>query len=136
MAQASADLTGIVNHMATVRPQDYPAQFQVFVMPIGHSVTGHIEATLYIVLVAVGLLLLIGCVNVANLMLARATSREKEFALRTVLGAGRARLMRLLLVESLVLAMGGAFRWPYRLPGADGNLLSPPCRRIPSQRKP
>ncbi len=108
MAQASADLTGIVNHMATVRPQDYPAQFQVFVMPIGHSVTGHIEATLYIVLAAVGLLLLIGCVNVANLMLARATSREKEFALRTVLGAGRARLMRLLLVESLVLAMGGA----------------------------
>ena len=108
MAQASADLTGIVNRLAKMRPQDYPAQFQVVVMQIGHSVTGHIEATLYIVLVAVGLLLLIGCVNVANLMLARATSREKEFALRAVLGAGQARLVRLLLVESLILAIGGA----------------------------
>jgi putative ABC transport system permease protein len=80
----------------------------VLVAQIGHSVAGHFESTLYTVLVAVGLLLLIGCVNVANLMLARATAREKEFVLRTVLGAGRARLVRLLLVESLVLAIGGA----------------------------
>jgi putative ABC transport system permease protein len=108
VAQASADLTGIVNRLAKIRPQDYPARFQVFVMHIGHSVTGHLESTLYIVLVAVGLLLLIACVNVANLMLARATSREKEFALRAVLGAGQARLVRLLLIESLMLAVGGA----------------------------
>jgi putative ABC transport system permease protein len=108
MAQASADLTGVLNRLAKLRPQDYPARFQVFVMHIGHSVTGHLESPLYTVLVAVGLLLLIGCVNVANLMLSRATSREKEFALRAVLGAGKARLVRLLLVESLVLAIGGA----------------------------
>jgi predicted permease len=108
IAQASADLSGIANHLAEIRPQDYPAQFQVFVEQIGHSVVGHFESTLYTVLVAVGLLLLIGCVNVANLLLARATSREKEFALRAVLGAGKARLVRLLLVESLVLAIGGA----------------------------
>lgn len=106
--QAAEDLALIANRQAKIHPQDYPPQFQVFVAQIGRSVTGQFESPLYTVLVAVGLLLLIGCVNVANLMLARATSREKEFALRTVLGAGRARLVRLLLVESLALAFGGA----------------------------
>jgi len=108
MTQASVDLTGVVKRLAKIHPQDYPAQFQVFVAQIGHSVAGQLEPALYTVLVAVGLLLLIGCINVANLMLARATLRQKEFALRAVLGAGQARLVRLLLVESLVLAMGGA----------------------------
>ncbi len=108
VAQASADLTSIVNPLAKLRPQDYPAQFQLFAVPFGHSGGEHLESTLYTVLAAVGLLLLIACVNVANLMLARATSREKEFALRAVLGAGKARLMRLLLAESLVVAVGGA----------------------------
>jgi putative ABC transport system permease protein len=107
-AQAAEDLSVIADHQAKIHPQDYPPQFQVFITRIGHSVTGQFESPLYTVLVAVALLLLIGCVNVANLMLARATSREKEFALRAVLGAGRARLMRLLLVESLVLALGAA----------------------------
>lgn len=108
MTQAAADLTGIANRLAKIHPEDYPAQFQVFVAQIGHSATGQLESTLYIVLGAVGLLLLIACVNVANLMLSRATSRDKEFALRAALGAGRARLVRLLLVESLVLATGAA----------------------------
>jgi len=106
--QAAADVSGVLHRMAKLRPQDYPDEFQVFVAQIGHSVVGHFESTLYTVLAAVGLLLLIGCVNVANLMLARATSREKEFALRVVLGARPSRLVRLLLVESLVLAIGGA----------------------------
>lgn len=106
--QASEDLTSIINPMARLRPQDYPPQFQVFAVPFGHSGGEHLESTLYTVMVAVGLLLLIACVNVANLMLARATSREKEFALRAVLGAGRTRLVRLLMIESLALAMGGA----------------------------
>ena len=107
-AQAAADATVIVNHLSKINPQDYPAHFQVFVNQLGDTVIGRFETTLYTILVAVGLFLLIGCGNVANLMLARATSREKEFALRAVLGAGRARLVRLLLVESLVLAIGGA----------------------------
>jgi putative ABC transport system permease protein len=107
-AQAAADATIIANHLARINPQDYPAHFQVLVKRLGDTVVGRFESTLYTILAAVGLLLLIGCGNVANLMLARATSREKEFALRAVLGAGRARLVRLLLVESLVLAISGA----------------------------
>jgi len=107
-AQAAADATLLANHLAKINPQDYPAHFQVLVKRLGDTVVGRFESTLYTILAAVGLLLLIGCGNVANLMLARATSREKEFALRAVLGAGRRRLVRLLLVESLVLAIGGA----------------------------
>ena len=107
-AQAAADATVILSHLAKINPRDYPAHFQVLVKQLGDSVIGRFESTLYTILAAVGLLLLIGCANVANLMLARATSREKEFALRAVLGAGRARLIRLLLVESLALAGGGA----------------------------
>jgi predicted permease len=107
-AQAAADLTLIANRLAKINPQDYPAHFHVLIKGLGESVVERFESTLYTVLAAVGLLLLIGCANVANLMLARATSREKEFALRAAFGAGRARLMRLLLVESVVLALGGA----------------------------
>jgi len=108
MQQAEADLTVIANRLAKIYPQDYPPHFTIQARKLGDTVVGRMEATLYTVLAAVGLLLLIACANVANLMLARATAREKEFALRSVLGAGRARIVRLLLVESLVLAMAGA----------------------------
>ncbi|HKW68747.1 MAG TPA: ABC transporter permease [Terriglobales bacterium] len=106
--QAEADLTLVANRLAKIYPQAYPAHFTVQLRKLGESVIGRFEDTLYTVLAAVGLLLLIACSNVANLMLARATTREKEFALRTALGASRARLVRLLMVESLVLAMAGA----------------------------
>jgi putative ABC transport system permease protein len=108
MEQASAELTVIVRRLARMDPHKYPPQFAVHVGTLGESVVERISATLYTVLAAVGLLLLIACSNVANLMLARATVREREFALRTVLGAGRSRIVRLLIVESLVLAMASA----------------------------
>ncbi|HEX2661755.1 MAG TPA: ABC transporter permease [Candidatus Acidoferrum sp.] len=132
--QAQADLTVIANRLAKVYPQDYPPHFTVQIRKLGDSVVGRIEATLYTVLAAVGLLLLIACSNVANLMLARATARDKEFALRSVLGAGRARIVQLLTVESLVLAMAGAllgvfFAWG----GLKALIAAMPQDTIPSE---
>jgi putative ABC transport system permease protein len=106
--QAQADFTVVAKQLATVYPKDYPKHFTVELQSLADGVVGKFRTTLYIVLAAIGLLLLIGCGNVANLLLARATTREKEFAIRTAMGASRWRLIRQLLVESLILALGGA----------------------------
>ena len=108
MEQAQADLTVIAKRLARIYPQNYPMQFTLVMRHLGDTVIGRFKETLYTVLAAVGLLLLIACSNVANLMLARATTREKEFALRAALGAKRGRIIRLLMIESMVLAMTGA----------------------------
>ena len=106
--QAQADFTVLANRLSKAYPKDYPKHFTVEIQSLTNLVVGQFRTTLYIVLAAVGLLLLIGCGNVANLLLARAMGREKEFAIRATLGAGRWRLVRQLLVESLILAVGGA----------------------------
>src|SRR6267378_11325 len=106
--QAESDLTVVAKNLAKVYPKDYPKNFSVHIETLTNLVVGQFRTTLYIVLAAVGLLLLIGCGNVANLLLARATTREKELAIRSALGANRWRLIRQLLVESLILAAGGA----------------------------
>lgn len=106
--QAQADLQLITNNLAKIYPKDYPSRFTLLVKSLGDSVFSNFRTTLYTVLGAVGLLLLIACSNVANLMLARATTREKEIALRSALGARRARIIRMLMIESLVLAIAGA----------------------------
>jgi putative ABC transport system permease protein len=106
--EAESDLTVVAKNLATVYPKDYPKKFSVQIETLTNLVVGRFRTTLYIVLAAVGLLLLIGCGNVANLLLARATTREKEFAIRAALGAGRWRIIRQLLVESFLLAVSGA----------------------------
>jgi putative ABC transport system permease protein len=106
--EAEADMTVVAKRLATVYPTEFPKHFSVHIESLTNLVVGQFKTTLFIVLAAVGLLLLIGCGNVANLLLARATTREKEFAIRSALGANRWRLIRQLLVESLLLATGGA----------------------------
>jgi putative ABC transport system permease protein len=106
--EAQADFAVLAQHLSTLYPKDYPKHFTVEIHSLTDLVVGRFRTTLFIVLMAVGFLLLIGCGNVANLLLARATTREKEFAIRAALGAGRWRLVRQLLVESLILAIGGA----------------------------
>ena len=104
---ANADIQILANRLSKLYPKDYPKQFDAHVQSLVDNVVGRFRATLYTLLAAVGLLLLIACANVANLLLAKAAAREKELAIRTTLGAGRIRIIRQLLVESVLLSLAG-----------------------------
>lgn len=105
-AQSQVDTT--VRRLATVYPDNYPKNFSVQLVSWVESLVGQFGRTLYTIAAAVALLVLIACGNVANMLLARATAREKELAIRSSLGASRWRLIGQLLAESLLLALGGA----------------------------
>jgi len=101
--QAQADVDVVVRHIATLYPADFPKQFTVQVMSVADYVTGDFKGMLLALMGAV-LMLLIACTNIANLLLARATAREKEIAIRASLGASRGRLIGQLLVESFLIS--------------------------------
>jgi predicted permease len=107
-AAADAALQSLVEQFASHMPNDFPDVFKVHVQALNDWVVSSLGGTLYLLFGAVMLLLAIGCGNVSILLLARGTARQHELAVRTAIGAGRLRIIRQLLTDSLLLAAIGA----------------------------
>jgi predicted permease len=106
LAAAQADMDGIARNLAAAYP-DADKGAGIRIVPLKKDIVGQVQPFLLILLGAVGFVLLIACVNVANLQLSRSTTRARELAIRAALGASQSRVIRQLLTESILLALAG-----------------------------
>ncbi len=107
LTQAQARLTAMASELRTDFPNNYPpeAKWSIEIQPLQNALVGNVRPQLLVLMAAVVLVVLIGSVNIANLLLARASGRQREMAVRMALGAGRFRMVRQMLTESLVLSI-------------------------------
>jgi putative ABC transport system permease protein len=125
IAAAQSRLDAFVGELQKQYPGDYPAEsrWTIRLVPLKENLVGNIRSSLMMLFGAVGMVLLIGCVNIANLLLARASARGREMAIRRALGGSRKRLMQQLLTESVLLSVVGAAAGVGILFGAQEFLL-------------
>jgi len=105
LKEANTAVDVVMHRLSQVYRDDFPKRFTVKVLSVADDTTNDFKGMLYALMAAVLMLLLIACSNIANLLLARATAREKEIAIRASLGASRGRLIRQLLMESFILSL-------------------------------
>src|SRR5438128_5806468 len=123
-AKSEPDLLPIIADLKQREPTAFPEKWRVGLLSFKETFPSSIRENLWILFGAVGLLLLIACANVSNLLLSKASARQKEMAVRAALGASRARLLRQLLTESLMLAVAGGALGVVLASGALQAILS------------